>query len=194
MSSLAVLAVTTPVACALAPRFAAPEVVGQASGQAAPSILVGPVGDVGLVWVKDHTLVESTRAAAGGSWSTPADVLSIDADTAKVMRNDAGAFAAVFPNTPWLGDATLKAAVATPGSPFSDPEPVPLPEPLPPEPGRENSTTGQTIIGPTSVLTPDGTLVVGYQEQDGRSGAMRAAVAVRPPGGPFEPAQVLGEG
>ena len=171
-----------PAAHAGPPVFGAPTTL--AADGTDPSVAIGLGGDAVVAWAgRTSGVFVARRGALGGRFSAPERISDDKARAVRVTRNLAGSLAVV-----WVGGADpsqpaeLRAAVAPPRRPFGPPETVPLP--------ATGSGTGHPddIVEPASAIGADGSVTVAVPDVQ-----HRLLVAVRPTGGGFEAAQVLGE-
>jgi hypothetical protein len=198
---LAIVVMLAALAPATAARADAPAVFSPpqllAGGGQDPVVAMGAGGDAVVAWsgLRGGVFV-ARRAAAGGPFTAPVQVAADQAEnmSLRLARNDRGDLALAWTGTTPGPDgypvAVMRFAFAPAGGPFGDAEDVPLAGRDPAV--EDNVVGGLGVFGTRLALAADGTAVVAYMDTDRVADADRAVAAIRPPGGPFGAAQVLG--
>jgi hypothetical protein len=196
MTALAASLGIVASASAAPPVFSAGQVL--ATGGQDAVVAMGAAGDAIVAWSGVSGGIYMTRRdAVGSAFTAPvcvADDRAVE-QTLRIARNDRGDVALAWMPAPAVLDGynvdPLRLVVAEAGRGVGAVEDVPA-APRDPVVVANIVSPLQVSSGPRLALGADGTAAVGFRDADRAADSDRAIVAMRPPGGPIGPAQVLG--
>jgi hypothetical protein len=198
-------------AAASGPYFTPPTQLGAAAGPAAGSgigalvrVVLGTAGDATVAWQgAGHYQGDPAsgfegvfvvdRAPGGGAFGPPRRISADNASGLVLARNAGGVRAAAWVNgsdDPFSTDpAPVRLSIAAPGEMLGAPEDVPL---ISRAPLVRNDVTDYRAVGePSIAVTPEGTVLVTYIDNDLRAGGSRAVAVLRRPDGSWTTPQAF---